>query len=154
MAVLSSAALAQPAVTVSPTTGPPTDKVAVSGTGFGADEAVNVYFDTTDLALAATGPSGSFTGNNAIGGFYGPFFTPENGLINPPEHTTVDIEIIEQGPVLHHYRMHGTVPDGLLDELKGKQVSASNMKRLVVEAMTGETPVGGDPSREASAQDG
>ncbi len=24
------------------------------------------------------------SGNNAIGGFYGPFFTPENGLINPP----------------------------------------------------------------------
>lgn len=60
------------------------------------------------------------SGNNAIGGFYGPFFTPENGLINPPEHTTVDIEVVEQGPVLHHYRMHGKVPDGLLEELKGK----------------------------------
>jgi hypothetical protein len=60
------------------------------------------------------------SGNNAIGGFYGPFFTPENGLINPPEHTKVDIEVIEQGPILHHYRMHGTVPDGLMDELKGK----------------------------------
>lgn len=63
------------------------------------------------------------SGNNAIGGFYGPFFTPENGLINPPEHTTVDIEIIERGPVLHHYRMNGTIPDGLLDELKGKTFS-------------------------------
>jgi hypothetical protein len=63
------------------------------------------------------------SGNNAIGGFYGPFFTPENGLINPPEHTTVDIEVVEQGPVLHHYRMHGTIPDGLLDELKGKTFS-------------------------------
>lgn len=60
------------------------------------------------------------SGNNAIGGFYGPFFTPENGLINPPEHVTVDIETVEKGPVMHHYRMHGTVPDGLLDELKGK----------------------------------
>ncbi|SES40465.1 hypothetical protein [Rhizobium sp. NFR03] len=60
------------------------------------------------------------SGNNAIGGFYGPFFTPENGLINPPEHTTVRIETVECGPVLHHYRMHGKVPDGLLDELKGK----------------------------------
>ncbi|WP_062016991.1 hypothetical protein [Aureimonas sp. AU4] len=60
------------------------------------------------------------SGNNAIGGFYGPFFTPENGLINPPEHTIVSIETIERGPVLHHYRMHGTIPDGLLDELKGK----------------------------------
>lgn len=63
------------------------------------------------------------SGNNAIGGFYGPFFTPENGLINPPEHTVVEIETLEQGPVLHHYRMHGTVPDGLLDELKGKRFS-------------------------------
>ncbi len=63
------------------------------------------------------------SGNNAIGGFYGPFFTPENGLINPPEHTKVDIEVLEQGPVLHHYRMHGTIPDGLLDELKGKRFS-------------------------------
>lgn len=60
------------------------------------------------------------SGNNAIGGFYGPFFTPENGLINPPEHTTVQIETVEQGPVLHHYRMYGTVPDGLLEELHGK----------------------------------
>lgn len=63
------------------------------------------------------------SGNNAIGGFYGPFFTPENGLINPPEHTTVEIETIEYGPILHHYRMHGTVPDGLLEELKGKAFS-------------------------------
>ncbi|RVR17010.1 hypothetical protein EOL35_26005, partial [Escherichia coli] len=60
------------------------------------------------------------SGNNAIGGFYGPFFTPENGLINPPEHTLVDIEIVEEGPVYHHYRMHGTIPDGLLAELRGK----------------------------------
>src|SRR5262245_19337973 len=33
-----------------------------------------------------------------------------------------------------------------LNELKGKQVSEANMKRLVVEAMTGESPAGGDPS--------
>lgn len=63
------------------------------------------------------------SGNNAIGGFYGPFFTPENGLINPPEHTTVEIEVLEKGPVLHHYRMQGLIPDGLLDELKGKRFS-------------------------------
>jgi hypothetical protein len=63
------------------------------------------------------------SGNNAIGGFYGPFFTPENGLINPPEHTTVDVEVVEKGPLLHHYRMHGKVPDGLLDELKSKRFS-------------------------------
>jgi hypothetical protein len=61
------------------------------------------------------------SGNNAIGGFYGPFFTPENGLINPPEHTTVEIETVEQGAVVHHYRMHGTIPNGLLEELNGKR---------------------------------
>jgi len=60
------------------------------------------------------------SGNNAIGGFYGPFFTPENGLINPPEHTVVDVQVVERGPVQHHYRMRGTVPDGLLPELRGK----------------------------------
>lgn len=63
------------------------------------------------------------SGNNAIGGFYGPFFTPENGLINPPEHTVVDIEVIEEGPVYHHYRMHGVIPDGLLPELCNKRFS-------------------------------
>src|ERR1039458_4529871 len=39
----------------------PTDRVTVSGTGCGADEAVDIYFDTTDLAVAIN-PSGSFTG--------------------------------------------------------------------------------------------
>lgn len=63
------------------------------------------------------------SGNNAIGGFYGPFFTPENGLINPPEHTRVDIKIVEKGPVMHHYRMYGGIPDGLLAELRGKTFS-------------------------------
>lgn len=63
------------------------------------------------------------SGNNAIGGFYGPFFTPENGLINPPEHTIVDVDVLEQGPVFHHYRMRGVIPDGLLPELRGKRFS-------------------------------
>lgn len=61
------------------------------------------------------------SGNNAIGGFYGPFFTPENGLINPPEHTIAHVEAIAIGPVQHRYRLSGTVPDGLLPELRGKQ---------------------------------
>ncbi len=63
------------------------------------------------------------SGNNAIGGFYGPFFTPENGLINPPEHVVAKIEEVEIGPVLHHYRLSGSVPDGLLEELRGKRFS-------------------------------
>lgn len=63
------------------------------------------------------------SGNNAIGGFYGPFFTPENGLINPPEHTVARIEPVEVGPVLHHYRLSGTVPNGLSEELRDKRFS-------------------------------
>jgi outer membrane protein assembly factor BamB len=47
---------------VRPKHAPPTDKVTVDGTGFAADEAVDIYFDTTDLALAATGSGGAFTG--------------------------------------------------------------------------------------------
>ena len=62
VAAVASAALAQPAVTVSRTAGPPTDKVTVGGTGFGASEAVDIYFDKTDRALATAQPGGSFSG--------------------------------------------------------------------------------------------
>jgi uncharacterized caspase-like protein len=40
-----------------------------------------------------------------------------------------------------------------LEELKQKQVSKGNMKRLVVEAMTGEVAAGSDPSLEQARQD-
>ena len=54
-ALLASAALipanaASPAITITPTVGPPTTRITVSGTGFGANEAVDVYFDTKHLA--------------------------------------------------------------------------------------------------------
>ncbi|GAB2552918.1 hypothetical protein [Gracilibacillus alcaliphilus] len=58
--------------------------------------------------------------SNAIGGFYGPFFTPKNGLINPPEHTKVDFTVEEEGPLYCRYRFEGIVPDGLDPNLKGK----------------------------------
>ncbi|MEF2966671.1 hypothetical protein V3851_12595 [Paenibacillus sp. M1] len=61
--------------------------------------------------------------SNAIGGFYGPFFTPKNGLINPPEHTKVECVAEEEGPIYCRYRMNGTVPDGLDENLKGKKFS-------------------------------
>ena len=51
-----------PHVKLSLTTGPPTSTVTVSGSGFGAREAVDVYFDTTDEALAVTSTSGGFHG--------------------------------------------------------------------------------------------
>jgi outer membrane protein assembly factor BamB len=52
---------ASPAVTLSPTAGPPTSSVSVSGTNFGKNEAVDVYFDTTDEALASTNGQGMFS---------------------------------------------------------------------------------------------
>lgn len=59
---------------------------------------------------------------NAFGGVYGPFFTPENGLVNPPAHMVIDVEPVVEGPVFCQYRMRGTIPDGLLPELRGKNL--------------------------------
>ena len=56
-----------------------------------------------------------------MGGFYGHFFTPDNGLINPSEHLIVDIKPIENGPVMKEYRLSGRIPDGLKPELHGKR---------------------------------
>ncbi|RRJ65678.1 hypothetical protein EHV15_24205 [Paenibacillus oralis] len=61
--------------------------------------------------------------SNAIGGFYGPFFTPKNGLINPPEHTKVEYVVEAEGPIYCRYRMNGQVPDGLDENLQGKKFS-------------------------------
>ena len=41
---------------------PPTSLLEVSGSGFGSNEDVDIYFDTTDLALAQSDASGSFSG--------------------------------------------------------------------------------------------
>ena len=61
-AVQHKATVSGPKVRVSPATGPPTSTVTVSGSGFGAFKAVDIYFDTTDKALAATSGAGSFSG--------------------------------------------------------------------------------------------
>lgn len=53
-------AAAAPQVTLSPASGPPTTTVAVSGTGFGAYEGVDLYFGTADRALAGTNGTGKF----------------------------------------------------------------------------------------------
>jgi outer membrane protein assembly factor BamB len=44
--------------------GPPTTTVSVTGTRFGDQEAVDIYFDTTDEALASTDARGSFSDIN------------------------------------------------------------------------------------------
>jgi hypothetical protein len=51
----------QPKVGLLPSSGPPTTNVLVSGSGFPAFAAIDIYFDTTDLALAVTGSTGSFS---------------------------------------------------------------------------------------------
>jgi len=45
-----------------PTSGPPGTPITVSGSSFGAGDAVDVYFDATPLALAVTDGNGSFGG--------------------------------------------------------------------------------------------
>ena len=59
---------------------------------------------------------------NAFGGVYGPFFTPENGLVNPPAHLVIDVDPVFEGPLACQYRLHGTIPDGLRPELAGKRL--------------------------------
>jgi outer membrane protein assembly factor BamB len=51
-----------PKVVLSASTGPPTSTVGVSGTGFAAHEAVNIYFGTTSKTLARTNSRGAFHG--------------------------------------------------------------------------------------------
>jgi outer membrane protein assembly factor BamB len=51
-----------PSIDLTPTVGPPTSTVTVDGAGFTAGEAVDIYFDTTDEALASAGASGTFSG--------------------------------------------------------------------------------------------
>jgi outer membrane protein assembly factor BamB len=53
---------AAPGVRLAPGSGPPTSTVRVSGTGFGAHRAVDIYFDTTHKALASTNGNGKFSG--------------------------------------------------------------------------------------------
>jgi outer membrane protein assembly factor BamB len=54
-------ALAAPSITLSPRVGPPTTKVDVSGTGYGANAVVDIYFDTTDLCLVIATGSGDIS---------------------------------------------------------------------------------------------
>jgi len=49
-------------IALSKTVGPPKSTLAVSGTKFGATEALDIFFDLADLAIAATDGSGNFAG--------------------------------------------------------------------------------------------
>jgi len=48
-------------ITVSSASNPPNTTIFVSGSGFSAGADVDIYFDTTDLALAVTDGTGSFS---------------------------------------------------------------------------------------------
>ncbi|HZU67628.1 MAG TPA: IPT/TIG domain-containing protein [Ktedonobacteraceae bacterium] len=48
-------------ITLSPTAGPPTSSITVTGSGFSKNKAVDVYFDTSDEALAGTDGQGAFS---------------------------------------------------------------------------------------------
>ncbi|HUO15849.1 MAG TPA: PQQ-binding-like beta-propeller repeat protein [Verrucomicrobiae bacterium] len=61
MVLLSGLCFAQPSVTTGPHQGPPTSNVSVVGSGFPAYTVVDIYFDTTDEALATTSNAGAFT---------------------------------------------------------------------------------------------
>ncbi len=50
----------KPVIVITPTVGPPTTNVMVSGTGFDPNVVVDIYFDKTDLALATTDANGAF----------------------------------------------------------------------------------------------
>jgi len=54
------------AVTLSPTSGHASTVVAVSGTGFGDNEAVDVYVDTVDTLLLVASSTGSISGSVTI----------------------------------------------------------------------------------------
>ena len=59
---------------------------------------------------------------NALGGVYGPYFTPENGLVNPPEHAVAKVTVLDEGPVLCRYRLDVDVPDGVDPALHGSKI--------------------------------
>jgi outer membrane protein assembly factor BamB len=64
--LLAGICLAQPAVTLSPTSGPPTSTVQVSGSGFTPNAKIKIFFDVKDEALAVANGSGSFSNVDVI----------------------------------------------------------------------------------------
>jgi outer membrane protein assembly factor BamB len=60
--VLDSASAARPRIKLSRSSGTPTSTVTISGSGFSAHRAVDLYFDTRDKVLASTNGKGAFSG--------------------------------------------------------------------------------------------
>jgi outer membrane protein assembly factor BamB len=59
---LDSAAAARPRIKLSRSSGTPTSTVTISGSGFSAHRAVDLYFDTSAKVLASTNGKGAFSG--------------------------------------------------------------------------------------------
>jgi outer membrane protein assembly factor BamB len=55
------ATAAPPSVSLNPSAGPPGTSVTVSGSGFGANEAVDVYEGATDVVVISTSSTGAFS---------------------------------------------------------------------------------------------
>ena len=53
-------------IIMKPTSGPPTTKVSMSGSGFGVSETVTVDFSTTQEATAATSSTGTFSASFTV----------------------------------------------------------------------------------------
>jgi hypothetical protein len=51
-----------PGIALSPAVGPPTSAITVAGSGFGANELVDIYESTTDVVLAVTDVAGRISG--------------------------------------------------------------------------------------------
>jgi outer membrane protein assembly factor BamB len=59
--LLCGVARAAPSINLSEKSGPPTSRILVSGKGFGPYDAIDIYFDTKDEALALADSSGAFS---------------------------------------------------------------------------------------------
>ena len=88
-----------------------------TGQGSGASKWGIRYFENKDQEINLIHGCG-----NAFGGVYGPFFTPENGLVNPPAHMVINIDPVDEGPILCRYKLHGTIPNGLNPDLNDKRL--------------------------------
>src|SRR5690348_15313085 len=64
LSMSAAAASASPAITVSPGYSHPNSAVSVSGSGFGASKAIDVYWDATDELLVVSNASGAFSKKN------------------------------------------------------------------------------------------
>ncbi len=59
---------------------------------------------------------------DALGGVFGPYYTPENGLINPTQNTIAEVSVLEEGPLLCRYRFDINVPNGLDPALHNSRI--------------------------------